>query len=56
MVHCMLSGYKVLGSTAKHHKCDGVGRRRGEEEGEEGVGETSIEEGKPFIPVLRRQK
>lgn len=30
----MLSGYKVLGSMAKHHKCDGAGRRGGEEGGE----------------------
>lgn len=56
-MHCVLSGYKVLGSMAKHHKCDGVGRRGGEEGGRERRrGKRSIDGGKPFIPVLRRQK
>lgn len=53
----MLSGYKVLGSMAEHHQCNGVGRRRGEEGGTgRRRGKTSIEGGKPFIPVLKRQK
>lgn len=54
----MLSGYKVLGSmAAEHHQCDGVGRRRGEEGGTgRRRGKMGIEGGKPFIPVLKRQK